>query len=68
MKVIKNRYQIDNQDYTDKDTSLHLEAFYRFRVNDNISITPGLILITNPEHNNDNDTISIGTIRTTFNF
>lgn len=67
-KLIKNRYQIDNQDYTDKDTSLHLEAFYRFRVNDNISITPGLILITNPEHNNDNDTISIGTIRTTFNF
>ncbi|MEM6751682.1 MAG: iron uptake porin [Cyanobacteria bacterium P01_C01_bin.38] len=67
-KLIKNQYQIDNQDYIDKDTSLHLEAFYRFQVDDNISITPGVILITNPEHNNDNDTIFVGTVRTTFNF
>ena len=52
----------------DLDTSLHVEGFYRYRINDNISITPGLIVIFNPEHNNSNDTTYIGTIRTTFAF
>ncbi|MEO1377904.1 MAG: carbohydrate porin, partial [Cyanobacteria bacterium J06635_10] len=33
-----------------------------------ISITPGLLVIFNPEHNNDNDTIYVGTVRTTFSF
>ena len=37
---------------TDPDTSLHLEAFYRFQAADNISITPGLVVITTPEPNN----------------
>ncbi|HEY9651683.1 MAG TPA: iron uptake porin [Coleofasciculaceae cyanobacterium] len=50
------------------DTTIHLEAFYRLRVNDNISITPGVIVLLNPLHNNDNDTITIGAIRTTFTF
>ncbi|MEM7716328.1 MAG: iron uptake porin [Cyanobacteria bacterium P01_A01_bin.68] len=67
-KLIQNQYQSDNEEYIDKDTSLHLEAFYRFNINDNIAITPGVIMITNPEHNNDKDTIYIGTLRTTFSF
>jgi hypothetical protein len=49
-------------------TTTHWEVFYRFRVSDNISITPGAILIFNPLHNADNDTIGIGAIRTTFTF
>jgi hypothetical protein len=52
----------------DKDTSLHIEGFYRLQVTDNIAITPGLFVITNPEHNDNNDTIFVGTIRTTFKF
>ncbi|WP_026733309.1 iron uptake porin [Fischerella sp. PCC 9605] len=52
----------------DKDTSLHIEGFYRLQVTDHISITPGLFLITNPEHNDNNDSIFVGTIRTTFKF
>jgi hypothetical protein len=52
----------------DNDTSYHLEAFYRYRLNDNIAITPGLLVIFNPEHNSANDTLLIGTIRTTFTF
>ncbi len=52
----------------DQDTSLHIEGFYRLQVTDNIAITPGLFVITNPEHNNNNDTIFVGTIRTTFKF
>lgn len=52
----------------DKDTSLHLEFFYRWQATDNIAITPGLLVITNPEHNSNNDTIYVGTLRTTFEF
>lgn len=50
------------------DSTLHLEGFYRFRVSDNISVTPGIIVIFNSAHNSDNDTVTIGAIRTTFNF
>ncbi|MGJ5630440.1 iron uptake porin [Nostoc sp. CALU 1950] len=67
-KVINNDLEVANQVYEDQDTSLHLEAFYRFQVNDNIAITPGLLMITNPEHDSNNDTSYIGTIRTTFRF
>lgn len=52
----------------DSDTSLHLEAFYTFKVNNNVSITPGVFLITNPEQNRNNDSILVGTIRTNFSF
>jgi len=52
----------------DDDTSLHIEALYRLALNDNISLTPGVYVITNPEHNSDNDTIWVGTLRTTFRF
>ncbi|MGD1910238.1 MAG: iron uptake porin [Rivularia sp. (in: cyanobacteria)] len=52
----------------DIDTSYHLEALYRLQVNDNISVTPGLLVIFNPEHNDNSDTIYVGTLRTTFSF
>ena len=49
-------------------SSLHLEAFYRFSLTDRISITPGLFVVTNPGNIDDNNTIYVGTIRTTFRF
>ncbi|BAZ05979.1 carbohydrate-selective porin OprB [Calothrix sp. NIES-3974] len=49
-------------------TSYHLETLYRFNVTNNISLTPGLLVIFNPEHNNTNDTVYVGTLRTTFRF
>jgi carbohydrate-selective porin OprB len=52
----------------DPNSSLELELFYRHAVNDAIAITPGIIVVTNPEHNNNNSTIYIGTVRTTFSF
>ena len=52
----------------DEDTSYHLEALYRLQLTDNIAITPGVLVILNPEHNSDNDTIYVGTVRTTFTF
>lgn len=52
----------------DRDTSYHIEAFYQYRINDNISITPGVIWLTAPDHNDDNDNVVIGALRTTFTF
>ncbi|MBD2454498.1 carbohydrate porin [Nostoc sp. FACHB-87] len=52
----------------DPDTSLHLEAFYTFRVNDNVRVTPTFYVITSPEHNDANDAIWVGALRTTFSF
>jgi Carbohydrate-selective porin, OprB family/S-layer homology domain len=52
----------------DRDTSYHLEGFYRFQVNDFIAVTPGVYVILNPEHNKHNDDIWVGVLRTTFSF
>ncbi len=52
----------------DLDTSYRIEGFYRYRLTDNISITPGFFVILSPEHNNANDTIYVGTLLTTFTF
>ncbi len=52
----------------DEDTSFHVEAFYQYQVNDNIAITPGVVWISAPDNDNDNDSLLIGTIRTTFTF
>jgi Carbohydrate-selective porin, OprB family/S-layer homology domain len=52
----------------DQDTGFHIEGFYKFNVTRNIAITPGVIWLTAPGHNNNNDDILIGTVRTTFTF
>lgn len=52
----------------DEDTSLHVEAFYRYRFSDNIAITPGLIWLTAPDHDADNKDVFIGVLRTVFYF
>ena len=53
---------------TNPDTSYHLEALYRIKLSDNLNITPGIIFITNPEHNRNNPTEYVGSIRSTFRF
>lgn len=49
-------------------TTIHTEAFIRYRLNDWMSITPGLIVIFNPANTSTSDPVVIGAIRTTFNF
>lgn len=49
-------------------TSYHIEALYKIKLSDNLAITPGLLLITNPDHSSANPTEYVGTIRTTFKF
>lgn len=52
----------------DTGTGLHFEAFYEYPVNNNIKIIPGIMYLTNPNHNNANGNIFVGTVRTVFNF
>ena len=52
----------------DVDLPLHIEAFYRYQLNNYISITPGFIWLTAPNQDNDNDDDVIMTVRTTFQF
>ena len=49
-------------------TSMHLEAFYQYAINNNISITPGILVITSPNNDDHNSPLVMGTIRTTFSF
>jgi Carbohydrate-selective porin, OprB family/S-layer homology domain len=46
---------------------LHIEGFYKYQLNDKISITPGVIWVKDPGQAKSDD-ILIGTVRTTFSF
>ena len=53
---------------SDRDTGFHIEAFYRIQLNDYISITPGFLWLTAPNHDARNPDAIIGVIRTSFVF
>jgi Carbohydrate-selective porin, OprB family/S-layer homology domain len=53
---------------SDRDTGYHIEAFYRHQLTDNLSITPGVVWLTAPNHDDRNPDVVIGVIRTTFVF
>ncbi|MGQ4646147.1 iron uptake porin [Lyngbya aestuarii] len=52
----------------DEDTSYLVEALYKFPITDNILLTPGAYVIFNPNHDDGNDEIWVGVLRTTFKF
>ncbi|MDZ7990958.1 MAG: iron uptake porin [Nostoc sp. EfeVER01] len=52
----------------DKDTSLHVEAFYQYKIGDNIEVTPGLIWITAPDSDSSNPDSLYAWVRTVFRF
>jgi len=49
-------------------TPYHLEGYFNYRLNDKISITPGVFVIFNPEGFTSNRTAIVPVIRTTFSF
>jgi Carbohydrate-selective porin, OprB family len=51
-----------------RNVTYHLESFYKYKVSDNLSITPGAVLILNPEGNSASPALFLGTVRTTFVF
>jgi Carbohydrate-selective porin, OprB family/S-layer homology domain len=67
-KITSTDVKIGGVEQKDPNTSYHAEALYKMKISDNILITPGLLVIFNPEHNDSNDTIYVGTLRTTFTF
>jgi hypothetical protein len=51
-----------------RDSALHLELFHRLPLSENLSITPGLLVVLNPNHNRANDAVVVGSVRTTLRF
>lgn len=51
-----------------RDTSLHVELFYRTQITENIAITPGVFVVFNPDHNANNQPLVVGTMRATLRF
>ncbi|ACA99036.1 MULTISPECIES: iron uptake porin [Cyanophyceae] len=60
--------QIEVNYNDDSDSSYLAELQYRYKLNDNITITPGAYVVFNPNQNDDNDTVVVGSVRTTFSF
>jgi Carbohydrate-selective porin, OprB family len=67
-KVTYNQFTANGSSFSDSDTSLHLEAFYRIPIAENIATTAGVLVITNPDHNAANGTTYVGVIRTLVKF
>ncbi|MEC4816129.1 MAG: iron uptake porin [Scytonema sp. PMC 1069.18] len=61
-------YSRNRAGFTGNDIPYHVEGFYKYQVSNNVSITPGVIWLTSPGQNSDNDDAFIGTLRTTFTF
>lgn len=53
---------------SDRDIGFHIEAFYTFRLNDHIAITPGFFWLTAPNMDSRNPDAFVGVIRTSFLF
>ena len=60
--------QVPNSLDFDNDAPLHVEAFYRYQITKNISLTPGLIWLTSTQQTGDDTDAFIGAFRTTFRF
>ncbi|MGF1542617.1 MAG: iron uptake porin [Pleurocapsa sp.] len=52
----------------DAKTPIHIEGFYKYQLNDNISVTPGVVYLINPNGVEEDEDALIGVLRTTFTF
>ena len=58
-----------NSDNLSEDIPVHIEGLYKYQLNDNISLTPGVIYIVNPNGGEEGeDDALFGVFRTTFTF
>lgn len=61
-------FTIAGNPFSGFDNGVLVEGYYRYQLNDFISITPSLIYYSDPNNNDDLDDAFIGTLRTTFEF
>lgn len=59
---------LDPGQRSDRSTGFHIEAFYTHRINSHMTITPGLIWLTAPNHDDRNPDVVVGVLRTAFTF
>ena len=52
----------------ERNSSYHIEGLYKMKISDNVLVTPGVLVILNPENDDRNKTQYVGTLRTTFTF
>jgi len=52
----------------ERNSSYHIEGLYKMKISDNVLVTPGVMVILNPENDDRNSTQYVGTLRTTFTF
>ena len=66
--VVGQQPTVVDADGADEDdfTPIHVEALYRYALNDFISITPGVVAVFNADE--DGDTAILGVVRTEFAF
>lgn len=57
-----------DQDRTDEEIPIFVEGLYKYPITEKISVTPSVYAIFNPNSNGANDTVVVGTLRTTFEF
>jgi hypothetical protein len=57
-----------NNGTADTTAGLHIEGFYQIKINDNFSITPGIIFLTAPNQDINSRSTTIGVLRSTFTF
>jgi hypothetical protein len=62
------RVASDSSGNADTRAGLHIEGFYQVKINDNFSITPGIIYLTAPDQTVNSSGATIGVIRSTFTF
>ena len=67
-RVDANGAAVLTEPNVDRGIPYHLEVFYNYKVSDNLSLTPGVFVLFNPEGNKNNDTTTVGVLRTTFGF
>ena len=59
---------VDGNEAISNDVPIHLEALYKYQLNNNILITPGVIWLSTPNQNDNNEDIFLAALRTTFSF
>jgi len=63
--TLRNLEAAGDQDF-DNEYGYHVEGFYRYRLTDNISITPGVIWLTSPWPKRKQHDVIIGTLNVHF--